>query len=89
MVGAVNQIGVCNGGVIVMRDVDDKSPSRISDDDLEQDIARFAAMSESEIDAYLVAHGIHTEDAVEAVQKLVREKLDEWRAQGLITDEFS
>ncbi len=89
MVDAVNQTGVGTGGVIVMRDMDDKSPSHNSDDDLEQDIARFAAMTESEIDEYLAAHGVHTEDTVEAVQKLVRDKLDEWRAQGGITDEIS
>ncbi len=89
MVDAVNQIGVGNGGVIVMKDIDDKSPSRNSDDELEEDIARFAAMTESEIDAYLATHDIQTEDTVEVVQKLVREKLDEWRSQGLLKDEVS
>jgi coenzyme F420-reducing hydrogenase gamma subunit len=89
MVGAVNQIGTCIGGVIVMKDLDEKSPSLNSDDDLEQDIVRFAAMTELEIDAYLATHGIHAEDTVEAVQKLVREKLDVWRAQGLFPDEVS
>jgi len=74
---------VANEGEI-MEDIKKKPPSCFIDEDLARDIAHFESLSEPELDAYLAAQGIDTEETVKAVLDLVKAKLDEWRDRGLL-----
>jgi hypothetical protein len=84
MVEDANSKIVWIGGVLTMRDPKRKRTTGSFDDDLENDIAHFEAMSESDLNAYLAAKGIKTAETVDTVQKLVQAKLDEWRDRGLL-----
>lgn len=84
MVEEANSETVWIGGVLSMRDPKRKRTSGSVDDDLEKDIVHFEAMSESDLNAYLAAKRIRTDETVDTVQKLVQAKLDEWRDRGLL-----
>ncbi|MEA2328429.1 MAG: hypothetical protein QOE68_3388 [Thermoanaerobaculia bacterium] len=70
-----------------MEDDEKRKPPLCFDDDLDHDITHFESLSEPDLDAYLTAHDIATDETVKAVQKIVKDKLDEWRDRGLLHGE--
>jgi len=55
----------------------------MNDDELEQDIKRFEAMSEEEVDAELERMHIDAGPTVASVLAIVRAKLEEWQRARL------
>lgn len=66
---------------MVKNDNGEKKPAAfVSDAERDAEIARFESMSSDEVDAELLRLEINPDPTIEAVKRLVQEKLAQWHA---------